>query len=674
MEPVSMRIIGSIQGSIPPVRTGIADVPPLDPAFTGRTTDLARLGEALRDAAVTVVSGLAGVGKTTLALKAARDFGGKILFLSLEGYDNPVEPTASLPHLLAALGVPQEDIPAEQVTRESLYRSTLDEQQEPVLVLLDNASSAAQVRSLLPGSTRHRVLVTSRHTLAELNARLIELDVLPVDEAIALVTTALLTRRPDDVREPTAELVGLADRLPLALSVIAAVLADDTTLSIGELTGLLSPPADRLDELEMPGGDDSVRRAFDLSYTRLSHDEQRMFRMLSVVPSAEFAAEHACVVVEGELRHVQRLLNSLRRAHLLEHGGTRDRFRTHDLLRLYAAERAAVECTASELDSSWDRLLTHSIDVSGEAGDRFAPLFDRNPSGTRFSRPQEATEWLDVNWPMLTNLVEKSYERGLHTQVLQLVVRLGQFIGLRAGWHGEWLHLHELSVRSARQLGDRRAEGLLTSRLGMLHQERNDLTTAERCYREAVQILLELGDSRAMCVALSNLATLDAEAGRLNLAEAAFNVILDFSLRAEHYLLASTTHYSLGGIAHKRGDPEAALDHLRQAGRICLAMGNAVGAAAALNYSGVVSSESGEHDRAHEAFKSVKRIAELTGDVRLQADATANLGATYILRNDNQAAVQAYQAATELFTQAGTQIEVDRIAKILADLGRTQPR
>jgi hypothetical protein len=230
--------------------TALAQLPPPVTGFTGRDDDLALLERLLDPAGtaepvvVSAVAGLAGAGKTTLAVQAghaARErgwFGGGVLFIDLHGYDEaPVEPGQALDALVRALGVPAEQIPPGVEERAGLYRSALAEITEPVLVIADNASAETQVKPLLPGAGPHKVLVTSRHTLAGLSARLVDVTVLDEQAAIELLDMALRAARPDDDRvtgdrQAAARLAELCGGLPLALQIVAALLKADPGLSL----------------------------------------------------------------------------------------------------------------------------------------------------------------------------------------------------------------------------------------------------------------------------------------------------------------------------------------------------------------------------------------------------------------------------------------------------------
>lgn len=282
------EISGTVMGNIVqgrdvtvalPVATPVAvSGLPAQPVFVGRDAELALVVDALDptgaeiaggSVVVTAVAGLAGVGKTALAVRAAHDalaagwFPGGVLMVDLRGYDPPdrrVLPTAALASLLGALGTPGEHIPSDQADRERLWRSLLAHRGragERMLVVLDNASSAEQVRPLLPALGGHRVVVTSRHSLADLDgARLLDVEVLSAEHAVELFHQELVAAHPGDRRVHTdleaAELLGqLCGWLPLAIRIAAALLAADPDQPIAELTDALTAEYNRVEETRL---------------------------------------------------------------------------------------------------------------------------------------------------------------------------------------------------------------------------------------------------------------------------------------------------------------------------------------------------------------------------------------------------------------------------------------
>jgi hypothetical protein len=317
---------------------------PAEEGFLGRADDLSALDQVLApDAAgaeaviVSTVAGLAGVGKTAFAIRAARRaidagwFPGGVVFVDLHGYDpnRLVDADAALGALIRALGIPNGQIPPERGEREALYRSRLAELAEQgrrVLIIADNASSLEQVAPLRPGSPVHRMLVTSRHNIPLYGARRIEVDVLSEADAVAVVGRALRAADPKDDRIPNDieaanKLVELCGCLPLALRITAELLADEPERSIADMVEILSDARGRLGEI-VYGDSLAVRAAFDASYRHLPGDQQRLFRMLSLNPGPHVRIGATAALVGIPEPRTRQMLVSLRRAHLIERAPT----------------------------------------------------------------------------------------------------------------------------------------------------------------------------------------------------------------------------------------------------------------------------------------------------------------------------------------------------------------
>ncbi|MEU3498122.1 hypothetical protein ABZ747_32095 [Kitasatospora cineracea] len=347
--------------------------------FVGREQLLTELLDALDTGhgplLVSALAGLGGIGKTALAVETAHRalprFPGGVLFIDLHGYDeHPVTPEQALDTLLHALGG---DLPPDPAAKQHLYRSRLAALDGPLLLIADNASSPAQVTPLLPGDPRHRVLVTSRHRLADrtLAPRHFRIDVLDPADSLALLTE--LTGVDDPLLPELAELCG---HLPLALRIAGALLTDR---SPAELAAALADTRARLAALDL-GPDLAVRTAFDLSYRRLSRAEARLFALLSLHPGPDLSPGAAAALAGRPEADTLELLRALTRAHLLEEadGG---RYRFHDLVRLYAANLRGRGVRAAR-----KRLLAHYLDVL--AGIRA----DREPHTWPRARPWLAAE------------------------------------------------------------------------------------------------------------------------------------------------------------------------------------------------------------------------------------------------------------------------------------------
>src|SRR5215467_4960590 len=347
---------GDQAGHIPPVP---AQLPPDVRGFTGRRAELDALDElaAIPQAAangagerplpIGIVAGVAGVGKTGLALhwghRAMHRFPDGQLYADLRGYDahrEPLPPGAALDGFLRALGVPGEQIPGGLDERAALFRSALHGRQ--VLIVLDNARTPEQVRPLLPGSSSCLVLVSSRDRLDDLvaceGARLYALGVLHLGEASDLLGRMAGDRRIDPAT--AGRIAVLCDRLPLALRIAAARLAIHPDGAAADLADRLADEQRRLAELSQAHR--GVRASFALSYRELPARAATLFRLLGLLDAADFAAWAAAALLDAATREAEDLLDQLVQAGLLEVAG-RDgagqvRYRLHDLMRLYARE------------------------------------------------------------------------------------------------------------------------------------------------------------------------------------------------------------------------------------------------------------------------------------------------------------------------------------------------
>jgi hypothetical protein len=367
----------------------LAQLPALVSGFIGREAELSVLAGLLDPSGavgpvVVSAAGLAGVGKTALAVQAGHAaqqcgwFGGGVLFIDLYGYDEtPAQPEQALDALLRALGVPAEHIPSRAGERAGLYRSVLARISEPVLVIADNASREAQVRPLLPGTGRHRVLVTSRHTLARLGARLVDVSILDAQAANALIGAALRTARPEDDRisgdqDAAARLASACGGLPLALQITAALLNADPGLSAAELADDLAAESQRLERLAYDDGSgtasSSVAAAFGLSYRRLDDASARVFRLLSLNPGPDVSTAAAAALAGLPTGAVRQVLGGLAQAHLAEvTPGPGGRWRMHDLVRLYAQRLGDEHADTDRREQAFDRLLSYYLDTTNTA-------------------------------------------------------------------------------------------------------------------------------------------------------------------------------------------------------------------------------------------------------------------------------------------------------------------
>ncbi|MFD8010897.1 regulator [Streptomyces sp. NPDC058955] len=429
-----------------PAPRALAALPPDPaPALAGREERTAELLKHLgpEGPAVTVVTGLPGVGKTALALHTAHRavglgfFPGGTLFVRLRGYapTGAVDAAQALEALLRALGVRDADLPPTPEEQAALYRSELARRAADggaVLIVADDASSAGQLLPLVPAHPGHRLLATSRDALTapDFRPRLLPLGELDTPSAAALIATALAQVDPDDPRaaeEPEAleRVTAQCGRLPLALTIAAALLTYDPGLRIASLAHELSDAGRRLGELRYEDGDGrafAVRTAFDLSYRRLREPEAGLLRLLSLNPGPDVSTEAATALTGRPARETRAGLAALARSCLLgEHPPRSGRWRMHDLLRLYASELRPVR----DERGARDRLLGYYLN-SCEAADLHLRAAAHSPTA-RFPDRAAALAWLEAERPNLVSAIALATSEAPHT-ALRLATALSFYL------------------------------------------------------------------------------------------------------------------------------------------------------------------------------------------------------------------------------------------------------
>lgn len=522
----------------PPPRP--AELPPAVPAFTGRAEELAALDAMLdqqgRHLPVAIVSGVAGVGKTSLAVhwsqRVAERFTDGQLFADLRGHDleaRPVAAEAVLERFLRALGVPGEKVPRTAEDRTALFRSVLDGHR--VLILLDNAESAAQVRPLLPGSPGCCVVVTARRRLEGLvaaeGALSVPVGVMDEHEAADLLAGVVGTDRMRAEPDAAARFGALCEGLPLALRIAATRLASRPAWSVADLVDRLSDERGRLDQLSRD--ELQVRGSFELSYRELSARATVGFRRLGLLDTpGGFAPWLLAAVVDGTVADADDMCEELVDAQLLQPLGLdiagQSRYRFHDLIRLFARERAESEETAEDRTAALGRAFGAMFGLAG-----LARLTDHgNTAPVRLhadvsawlptdGRIGDPIAWFEAERSNMVAAVAHTADLGWTEMCWSLVARL--VFGFEWGsYHDDWRAAAEQALGSCRRSGDRRGEAAMLYALGALALHERRLTEAAETLGEALERFESLGDDLGVAIALRHLATVHSLQGELALA------------------------------------------------------------------------------------------------------------------------------------------------------------
>ena len=478
---------------------------------------------------IAVVAGSGGLGKTSLAVHAAhrvrRRFPDGQLYVDLLGATAaPLLPGDVLARFLRDLGVDGRDIPVDEDERAARYRTTLARRR--MLVVLDNARDAAQVRPLLPGSASSAVLVTTRSRMPDLaSTKLVDLNVLDDDEALKLFVKVVGEERAAAEPEATAELLDACAGLPLAIRICAARLVTRSGWTIRAMAGRLTDEHRRLDE--MRAGDLAVRASFEVSFTSLppSTDKQGIdpalaFRLLGLWQGPSISAAAAAALFGVPEYSAEDALEVLVDTHLLESVAT-DRYRFHDLLRVYAAERAADDLLAAERDAALTRLLTWYMRTADAAATAVlaAPL--QHPAGPRRRRPAAARLRRRRRGPRLVRQRARQPGRrhppggrrpACTTSPGGCPLRLFSIFNSRGNW-ADCIATHRIALDSARQAGNRQGEAWVLNNLGDALGVTRDPEGIGHLER-SLAIRREIGDRMGEAQAANNLADAYQRLGR----------------------------------------------------------------------------------------------------------------------------------------------------------------
>ncbi|MER7753260.1 tetratricopeptide repeat protein [Kitasatospora sp. NPDC097643] len=418
---------------------------------------------------VVLISGQPGLGKTAFALHAAhtlaRLFPDGQLSLDLGGMaPTPLSARDALGQVLRALGVADGAVPAGTEERAGLYRALVRERR--LVLVLDNAVDESQVRPLLPGSGPAMTLVTSRNALPGLESvHRLRLDALAPAEAADLLARIAGRERIEAAPDATAELARLCGYLPLALRIAGQRLVARPQQPVGHLTRQLAAEENRLDLLET--GDLAVRPAFALSYRRLPAESQLVLRRCALTAGHDFTAEVAAAYAGLSAARTELVLEQLIDAGLVQLA-TPERYRLHDLVRLYAGERLAADETPEAVADARARAGAWLLRQAAGYGLRFDPDHAATPDRDPGPEPDlagppvpltEAARWLEEEHPEWLAALHQAFAAGRHREVIDTAEAMHWFSDRLLSWD-IWAEVFQLSVDAARACGDRQAEAV----------------------------------------------------------------------------------------------------------------------------------------------------------------------------------------------------------------------
>jgi tetratricopeptide (TPR) repeat protein/transcriptional regulator with XRE-family HTH domain len=616
-------------------------------AFTGRAAELAQLTAAVTTAAsgggvvgIHAIGGMAGIGKTTLAVHAAHrlasGFPDGQFFLPLHGHtpgQRPVEPADALASLLLTAGLGAHQVPPGLQERAAVWRDWVADKR--VLLLLDDATGHQQVTPLLPGTGGSLVLVTSRrHLTALADAAAISLDTLTPGEAEALL--ARLSGRPDllDTEDAAVgQIIRLCGYLPLAIGMLAAQLRHHPAWTAAGLAQDLAEAARRL-EL-MRAEDVSVAAAFDLSYQDLTDGQQRLFRRLGLHTGPDIDAYAAAALDDTSLDEARRHLEGLYDQHLLTEPA-RGRYGRHDLVREHARALAAAGGT-TDADAAAGRLLDYYVHTAAAAGQLLAsrstiggrPSPGEPPAvAPQLSTPALASAWLETERPNLHAAAGYAAVTGRPRHAVAIPVSISNFLFARGYWDQAAV-LYRAAVAAADQAGDRAGQADALHELGFLQRETDDYPAAAASLTRALELYRGLGDRLGQASAVDNLVR----------------------------------------VQLRTADYPAAAASVRQALELYRGLGHRTGEALAIHSLAMVQAETGDHPAAAASYRQALGMFRDLGHLWGQAMCILDLGITQMLTADYRAAAASLTQALDLYRDFGDQ---HGLAAAISNMGEVQ--
>lgn len=627
---------------------------------------------------IALVCGTAGVGKTALVLhwahRRSTSFPDGQLYVDLQGYGphTPLEANDVLAGFLRALGVPETEIPENQSECAGLYRSLLSERR--VLVVLDNALSEEQVRPLLPGSSSCRVVVTSRHVLSGLvaneGAEVIRVDPLGQPDALNVLRN-LLGNRVDREHNAANALADYCAGLPLALRVAGEVVVSHPSTSLPELVTELADRRTRLDVLDTDNDPSTTARTvFSWSYEQLDTAAARAFRSMGTHPGRGLDRHALATLLDVTPRNAGRLLDTLKRAHLVIEPSS-GRFDMHDLLRAYAAELGEALDSKASRSAAVHRLFGYYLHAADRADRIITPhryrltLDHEPPSLPEFKDYTSALSWLDAerhNMRAMFHLPDPTLESSLW----QLAYTLRGYYFLTKQWR-DWRRTHELALAGTQRTGDRYAEAQTRNNLGLALLEQGHWNEAAEHYERARELFEEVQDIHGVSNALANRATVLHYRGDLEPALLENERALAAYERAGSTRNAAITLRSMALIEIDLERFGEATAHLHRALTSFHELGLHLDATMALNCLGEAHHGAGCIPEARRAHEQAYALGAECGSRFEQARAQHGLGRLEKSQGRNAEALECWEEALELYTALAAP-EADQLATDIAAL------
>jgi DNA-binding SARP family transcriptional activator/tetratricopeptide (TPR) repeat protein len=608
-------------------------LPPAIPRISGRVAELkvlsSMVGSPQDGPTISVISGSAGVGKTTLALRWAHDaaehFPDGLLYADLGGFsqvERAVSPEETIRQFLDVFNVPVNRIPKDLTAQSALYRSLLATKR--VLVVLDNARNVGQVRPLLPAGSACRAVVTSRSPLVGLvaveGARPVHLDVLSDDEARELLNSRLGVERTGAEPDAITALTRLCGGLPLALSIVAARAAARPKLPLASLLSQLRDERRRLDALDAGDPTTSVRSVFSWSYRGLSASAAHLFRMLGLHVGTDVSVMAAASLAGTPVVEAHRALGELADAHMVLQQ-TADQYGLHDLLRVYATDRATAEEDEPARHAAVRRLLDHYLLTADGAVSRIRP--HRKPvrpltpapgtAVTRLADADSAAAWLQIEHGNLMAAVASAATLGFDEHAWQLPSTLTLYLDSRALWH-DWLAMQRTATAAARRLADTDAVAHTLRGLGNVSLRLGRPADAATHYGQALRLYEQLGDPVGQAHSHRGLSEAQEKLGHNDLAMTHSERALALYVEGGDLSGQAHAYNDLGWMLCMTGDYAGAIPCCHRALDLHARLGDRVGEGFTWGTLGLTHQRLGEYDEAIRCYWQNIHLLEDQGE------------------------------------------------------------
>lgn len=658
-----------------------AQLPRAVTGFVGRTPEIAQLQQMLDQTSslVCVLTGTAGVGKTSLALHWAHtarySFPDGQLYVNLRGFDAAnasISGEETVRGLLEALHVPVERIPASVEAQVALYRTTLADRR--VLIVVDNVRDSEQVRPLLPGVAGCAVIVTSRNHLSSLvaveGARQLSLDLMSWDEAVELLAVRLGGHRVSAEMPATKRLASLCARLPLALAVVAARAAANPTFSLDAIAADLERHANSLDGLRTGENDlADVRAAFSWSYESLTNEAAQLFRQVGLCPAQPIRVEALASLAGVSPAQVRPPTEELIRATMLYETAP-GHFVVHDLLLVYARELSHRHDLADARREAFVRLLDHYLYSAIEAAliiDPHRVAIDITPAskGTtvlRCTTHKEALEWFDAHRLQLMAVVRTAVERQFFRQAWQLAWASTNYFDRRGLWHDQ-VELQRLAICAAEQAADLIGEAHANRGLGRALARTAKFRSAVEHLEAALERFQRLGDDLSQANTHLDYGWVNAREGTFR--DALEHAKLAFALyqSAQHAGQADALN-AIGWYHAQLGEFPEAIDYCERAMTLHRDLGNRHGQANAWDSLGFAHHRLGEFVHAAHCYEQAVDLLHVEGDRFNEAGALESLADAKEAGGDEAAAFTMRQRALSILGELKHPREAELRAKL----------